>query len=429
MGTAVALGLFCLLMTLGVPVAISMLAASFAALYFVMGVPLTVVPTYFVSGINGFELLAVPFFILAAEIMNSGGVTKRIVDGAMALCGWMSGALAQVNIVASTIFAGISGAALADLAGLGRLEIKAMVEAGYSLKFSTALTLASSVLGGLIPPSIVMVIYAIAAGQSLGAMLLAGVVPGLLVAVSLMIYVVIAERLGLEYFPPKTVQPLRERATNLVASIPAIITPVIILSGIAFGIVTPTEAAIAACVYAILVSTLIYRELGWREWWESLRRTISSTSVIMLLIGASHVMSWIFTRDQTALAAGNWFAALDMPAWGKLLLVNVFLLIVGFFLEGVPALLILTPILVPTMQDIGVDPIHFGVILNFNLLLGILTPPVGVALFVASNMTGLSVGTLARAILPFFIPFGIALALITYIPEISLALPRLVMGY
>lgn len=418
---------FCVLLLTGVPVAAAMLAASIAVMVFVEPVPLSIIPTYVVSGINGFELLAVPFFILAAEIMNNGGVTRRIVNAALALVGWMSGALAQVNVVASTIFAGISGAALADLAGLGRLEIKAMTDAGYDLKFSTALTLATCLLGALLPPSIVMIIYAVAAEQSLGKMLLAGVVPGLLVAGALMLYLVVIQRMGLVKFPPVSLPSRRQRALDLVDALPALLAPIIILSGIAFGFVTPTEAAVVACLYCIVVALFIYREMTWSKFVDALRRTIMATSVIMLIIGAAHVFSFIIVRDQGAVVAANWFVALEAPTWVKLIIINLFLFVVGMFIEGVPALLILTPILMPAMQAIGVDPIHFGVILNFNLLIGMLSPPVGIGLFVASNMTGLKVTTVTRAVLPFFIPLGISLALITFVPQLSLALPEWIM--
>ncbi|MGI4811816.1 MAG: TRAP transporter large permease [Janthinobacterium lividum] len=428
MATFIVLAIFCVLLLLGIPLGIAMLAACFGFLIFVSHVPLLVIPTYFVSGINSFELLAVPFFILTAEIMNEGGITRRIVGASLAMVGWLPGALAQVLIVASLIFAGISGSALADLAGLGRVGIKSMAEAGYSLKFSTSLVLASSVLGGLSQTSIVMIIYAITAGQSLGKMLLAGLLPGLLVAFCLMVFVYFSYRFKWQEFPAFKLPPLEQRIKDLVYAVPALISPLLILSGIAFGIVTPTEAGVAACIYSLLLATFVYRELTWKGVWNAINHTILSTASIMLLIGASSVLSWIITRDSVAAEAADWFAAMHYPMIFKLLIINAFLLLVGVFLEGVPALLILTPILVPAMQLMGVSPIQFGVILNFNLLLGVIHPPVGVGLFVASNMTGLRIGELARGVLPFFIPLGVALLLITYVPAISLALPTWILG-
>ncbi len=426
MYSAAVIAVFCALLVLGFPVAASMLMASFAVLWWADLVPLTVVPTYLVGGLGGFELVAVPFFILAAELMNSGGITRRMFAAALMLFGRMPAALAQVTVVSQTVLAGISGSAVSDLAGLGRMQIRVMREAGYDLRFATGLVASCCLMGSMIPPSITLVIYAIAAEASVGKMLLAGLVPGLLLAAALMTYVWLLARRGGPGFARADLPGWRARLRVVAGALPALLSPVILLMGIAAGLFTPTEAAIVASLYCLAVATFFYREMTLAKLWRALRRTVLSTAVVMFLIAASNVVSWIITYDQGAMHAAQWFTALDQPLWLKLLLVNIFLLLVGIFLEPVPALLILVPILVPALASIGIDPVHFGIIMNFNLLLGILTPPVGIALFVAANITGMSVVQVSRAVAPFFLPLLAVLLLYTYVPWLSLALPRLV---
>ena len=416
--------LFTALLLLRVPVSLSMLMASLAVLVAMGDVPLLVIPQYVIHGLSKFELLAVPFFILAAEIMNAGGLTRRIYAFALACVGWMTGGLAQVNVVASIVFAGISGTAMADAAGLGRVEIKAMRDAGYDPAFSCAVTLASCMIGPLIPPSVVMIVYAITAEVSVGAMLLAGVGPGLFLALVLMTFIYALVKSG-RYHCPTTPRPSRrELARVFWQGIPALISPVIIVVGIVSGVFTVTEAGIAACLYSFAVAVLVYRELTVARFARVVVRATLSSSMIMFLISTATVMAWLITREQVAAQAAAWFAGLSGEVWIQLLALNVFLIFVGCMIEGLPALLIMVPVLLPVVQEMGIDPVHFGVILVFNLLIGIITPPMGVGLFVVSNFTGVSIESMVRACVPFLVPLLLTLGVITYVPELTLALPQ-----
>lgn len=418
--------LFCLLLALRVPVCMSMLIASIAVILS-LDVPLLVIPQYLIHGLSNFELIAIPFFILAAEIMNSGGLTRRIFNFGEVCVGWMAGGLAQVSVVASMIFAGISGTAVADAAGLGRLQVKAMRDAGYDPAFAAAVTISASLIGPLIPPSIIAIVYAVAAEVSVGKMLLAGVGPGLLLGATLMIFCYYMARSG-RYACP--VVPLPSRAEFLRAlwqGSPALLAPVVILSLIVSGVATATEAGIVATFYSLVVSLLIYRELTPRTLLQALVRTLLSSGMVMFLIATASLMSWIVTREQTGLQAAAWFVGLSDQKWIQLLWLNVFLTLVGTVLEGIPALLILVPVLLPVAAQIGVDPVHFGIILIFNLLIATVSPPMGVVLFVVANFTKLPMGQIVRALVPFFIPLGAALILITYVPAVTLWLPNLLL--
>ena len=427
MVTVVVLSLFILLMLLRVPVAISMFMVSVLVLVWLGDVPLVALPQYAISGVSSFELLAVPFFILAAEIMNTGGLTTRIFRLALVASGWLPGGLAQVNIVGSVIFAGISGTAVADASGLGRVEIKAMREAGYDVGFSAGLTLASCIVGPLIPPSVIMILYALVAEVSVGRMLLAGIGPGLLLAGVLMAWVFWLVVTGRTPSPKVEIPRGRELRRIVIEGLPALAAPFIIMFGIVGGVFTPTEAGVAACVYSLIISLLFYHELTWKLLGEVIVRATLSTAMIMLIIGAATAMAWIITREQSAVQIAQWMTSLTDSVWLQLILINVFLLIVGCLIEGVPALLILTPVLLPVVTKLGIDPIHFGSIMVFNLLIGIITPPMGIGLFIMSNITGLRVEQVTRASLPFMVPLLVVLLIITFVPEISLWIPRVLM--
>jgi tripartite ATP-independent transporter DctM subunit len=424
----VALVLFCLLLLLRVPVSVSMLMASLIALLAVGRIPLLVLPQMIGHGLGKFELLAVPFFILAAEIMNAGGLTFRIFRFAKALVGWMPGGLAQVNVVASVVFAGLSGTAMADAAGLGRIEIKAMRDADYDAGFACAVTLASCIVGPLVPPSVVMIIYAITAEVSVGAMLLAGVGPGLMLAGLLMGFVYVAAKTGMYHCPIVPASGRDEVIRFLVEGAPALVAPILIVAGIVGGIFTATEAGVAACIYSLAVSLTVYRELTWRRFAQVLVRATLSSAMIMFLIGCASVLAWIVTRERVAAEAAAWIARFSTERWSQLLVINVFLLMVGCLIEGLPALLIMIPVMLPVALQIGVDPVHFGVILVFNILVGIITPPMGVGLFVVASYTGVPFERITRACIPFFIPLLLALMVITFVPELSLWLPRVLLG-
>ena len=426
--TFLILGLFSVLLLLRVPVAMSMLFASLIVLVAQGEVPLIVVPQFIIAGLTKFELLAVPFFILAAEIMNSGGLTERIFRFALACVGWMRGGLAQVNVVASVVFAGISGTAVADAAGLGRVEVDAMRRAGYDTAFAAAVTLSSSVVGPLVPPSVVMIIYAIVAEVSVGKMLLAGVVPGLLLAAVLMVFIYWLARTGRVECPKTELPTGADFRRALLEGVPALVAPFIILMGIVGGVVTPTEAGVAASVYSFLVSLLIYREMSLDRIRTIIINATLSSAQVMFIIGVATVMSWIITREQSAMQIAQWMTGLTDQVWAQLLMLNVFLLIVGALIEGVPALLVLVPVLLPVAVNLGVDPVHFGVIMVLNIVIGLITPPMGIGLFIMANITGQTVERITVACMPFLVPLLLTLVLVTFVPWLSLWLPTLLMG-
>lgn len=425
MHTIILVAVFFVSLGIGVPIGMSMLITSLTMLLFVMDLPVMLLPQVMVNGLTSFELLAVPLFILAAEIMNVGGLTNRIMAASLVIAGRITGGLAQVSIVATVIFSGISGSALADAAGLGRIQIRQMQKAGYDLRFASAVVLAACIIAPLNPLSIIGVIYAIQAHVSVGRMLLAGIVPGLIVAISLMIYVWIAVKTGRVKCPPVEIPTAREGAKIIIGALPAILAPVIIFSGLVGGIFTVTETGVAACVYSLAASAIFYRELTFKTFFVSVQRAVLSTGFVMLMIATGTVMSYLITLDQGLLQVAAWFEGLAMTPVAKLLVLNVVLLIIGAVIEGIPALLILIPVLLPVAVALGVDPIQFGVILNFNLCIGLIHPPMGLALFVVSNISKLTTETLAWAVLPFLIPLLICLLLFTYIPELSLWLPNL----
>ncbi|MGI4816251.1 MAG: TRAP transporter large permease [Janthinobacterium lividum] len=424
--TAIVFGLFCGFLMLRVPVAIAMIAASICTLL-LLHVPLVVIPQSLQIGLDSFEMLAVPFFILAAEIMNTGGITRRIVRLANLLVGAVPGSLAQVSVVASVVFAGISGTAIGDAAGLGRVQFLAMRENGYEPGFAAAVPLAAAVIGGLGPSSVVLILYAVSAEVSVGRMLLAGTLPLLIIAFALMAYIFWLVKTGRVSCPP-TPRPRRAEILPIIFDgLPALVTPTIILTGLVSGWFTPAESGVAACVYSFLLCALYYRSLPLQEIPRMFLRATLSTAMVMFVISASTLMSWIITYDQAAANLVEIIAAWHVHPWLLLAVINVALLAIGAFVEGVPALLILTPILLPLVKSVGVDPVHFGVIMVFNLLIGLIHPPIGLGLFIMSNVTGLSVEKVTRAVIPFLIPLVIALIAITYLPFISMTLPNLVL--
>lgn len=425
--TFTVLALFAVFFLLNIPIAVSMLMVSMIVLVTVVDVPLVVVPQYIVAAANKFEFLAIPFFILAAELMNSTGVTERIFRFAIMMTSWMRGGLAQVSIMASVIFAGISGTAVADAAGLGRVVIASMNKAGYDTKFSAGLVIATCIIGPLIPPSVVGVIYAVTAEVSVGRMLLAGVGPGLLLAVILMATVWWLARSGRVYCPPVPRPTSAEFRHAVLDGLPAVLTPFIILLGIIGGVITPTEAGVAACVYALMIAGFYYRSLTIVHLKEAFVRTTLATAMIMMIICAATVMAFIITREQAAVSLLQAMSELTGELWIQLLLINGFLLLVGCLIEGIPAMLILIPVMLPVVTHLGLDPIHFGCILIFNLLLGIITPPMGVGLFILSKITGLPVESVFKGCFPFLMPLVLSLLIITFIPQVSLFLPNLLL--
>ena len=422
--TATMMVISIVLFLLRVPVSI---ALGIAALYGIwkIGVPPAIIPARMIDGVDSFALLAVPFFILAGNLMNAGGLTERIFAFARALVGWISGGLAQVNILGSVIFAGMSGAALADLAGLGAVEIKAMRANGYPVPFSAAVTLASCMVGPLIPPSIILVIYGLATNTSIGQLFLGGLFAGLVVAACLMIYVFIYVKVRKPEWARPEPFDYREVVRTGVYGAPALLAPVIILGSLMLGVSTPSELGAIATLYAVAVG-LFYRQFTWRKVRLALVETITMTGIIMYLFAIASAMNFVVARERVAHHAAEFMAQLTTTPILGIMLVNAFLIVVGMFLEGPVAILIIAPILLHVVAEYGMGPVQFGVMLSFNLLIGMITPPMGIGLFVAGKVAGISPEAVLRASWPFFIPLLIGLAMISYVPWITEWLPAVV---
>ncbi|WP_280550409.1 TRAP transporter large permease [Halomonas sp. 11-S5] len=417
-------GMLFTLLVLGVPIAVSLGGSSLLYVALSGSVPEVVVAQRMISGIDSFPLLAIPFFILAGNLMNNGGITTRIFDFAKALMGWMRGGLGHVNVGASIVFSGMSGAAVADAGGLGTIEIKAMREAGYDEEFAVGITAASSTIGPIIPPSLPMVIYGVMASVSVGQLFVAGLVPGLLMGLVLMLMIFfLARRRGYQRDAAFSWSVLGQTFKRAILSL---FTPVIIVGGIMTGAFTPTEAAIAAVVYALFLGGVVYRILTWRRLMKVSMETIETTAVILLIVAGASIFAWILTSNQVAQQVVNLLGPLADNPVATLIIINIVLLIVGCFMETIAAITILVPVLLPLAVTSGVDPVHFGVIMVLNLMIGLLTPPVGMVLYVLSRVSNISFEKCMRGTLPFLIPLVISLLLVTFIPAISLWLPTLV---
>jgi len=459
--------LFLALMGSGIPVAIAMAGSS---LFFVMAtglVPDFVVIHRMVSGIDSFPLLAVPFFILAGNLMNSAGITNRIYNFALALVGWLRGGLGHVNVVGSMIFAGMSGTAIADAAGLGTIEIKAMKDHGYDLEFAVGVTAASATLGPIIPPSLPFVIYAMFANVSVGALFLAGILPGLVMALLMMATVAffahknkwggdiafnwgrigkaLLELAVVAGFPiciwlatQQGTDPVWTVVIALMLLLAAdrwfrfnavlpIMTPVLLIGGMTSGVFTATEGAIAACVWALFLGLVWFHTLNWKMLIKVSMDTIETTATVLFIVAAASIFGWMLTVTKTTELIAGWVLGFTQDPQVFLLLANGLMLFVGCFLEPVAAITILVPVLLPIVKTLGIDPVHFGLIMVLNLMIGLLHPPMGLVLYVLARVAKLSIERTTMAILPWLVPLLFSLALVTYLPIISLWLPRLVM--
>ena len=458
--------IFLFLLSGGLPVAMAMAAASLIYLLFVPSSPPFVVVHRMVSGIDSFPLLAVPFFILAGNLMNTAGITHRIYSYALALVGWLKGGLGHVNVVGSVVFAGMSGTAIADAAGLGTIEIKAMTDHGYDPEFAVGVTAASATLGPIIPPSLPFVIYGMMANVSVGALFLAGIFPGVVMALLMMLTVAyFAHKNGwggdVKFEWPKLLKALLEtlvviawplviwllvtevgthaqltvlvglvllfaadKLFNFQAVLP-IMTPVLLIGGMTTGVFTPTEGAIAACVWALILGFLWYRTLHFKLFVKICLDTVETTATVLFIVAAASIFGWLLTATGVTAAIGQWVLGVTDQPWQFLLLANLLMLFVGCFLEPTAAITILVPILVPICQQLGIDLVHFGLIMVLNLMIGLLHPPMGMVLFVLARVANLSVERTTMAILPRLVPLLGSLLLITYVPSIALWLPRL----
>ena len=411
-----------LLIALNIPVGYAMLAVSMAYVSLKPDLPLIVAAQQVAAGSDKFLLLAIPFFFLAAEFMSSGGVMHRLVNLARALVGHMRGGLGQMNIVGSVFFAGISGSAVADAAGIGRVEIEIMRRGGYPHAFSAVVTATSATIGPIIPPSIPLVVYGSIAGVSVGKLFLAGFVPGLLMALSLMVAVHFMSIRN--NYPRDTWVGWQRLGGSVVRSLPVLLLPAIILGGIFSGVFTATESAIVASIYAMFLG-LVLRELKVRAIPGILVRVACDTARVMFIVAAASFYSWILAREGLPNALAGWFLTLGTDPWVFLLLVNLLLLVLGTFMEPIPIMVIVVPTLLPVATALGIDLVHFGLVVTLNLMIGLVTPPVGLVMFVVMQITGLKLEEFLRALWPFLLALLAALALITYVPEIVLFLPRL----
>ncbi len=458
------LGSFLVMMLVGVPVAISMAVAS--VLYIVLyGIaPDIIVAQRMIAGVESFPLLAVPFFILAGNLMNSAGVTGRIYSFAVALVGWMKGGLAQVNIIGSVIFSGMSGTALADAAGIGTIEIKAMKDHGYPVEAAVGVTAASATLGPIFPPSLPFVIYGMMANVSIGALFMAGILPGIVMTLLMMITVAAFayyKRWGSD--APFDVRQLLSAGLEIIvvlmvpvaiylmmraglsmnaaagiallallaldwyfgfSAVMALMTPVILIGGMTMGWFTPTEAAVAAVLWSLFLGLVRYRTMTFSTLAKASFDTIETTASVLFIVTAASVFAWLLTVSQAAQLLSDAILSITDNKWVFLILVNLLMLFVGCFLDTIAAITILVPILLPIVAKFGIDPVQFGLIMTLNLMIGLLHPPLGMVLFVLSRVAKLSVERTTMAILPWLVPLFLALILITFIPAVSLWLPQ-----
>ena len=424
MDMLVLLGSFAVLMLIGTPVAYALgLASLVGALW--IDLPLDAVMIQLASGVNKFSLLAIPFFVLAGALMAEGGMSRRLVAFAGVLVGFMRGGLSLVNILASTFFGGISGSAVADTASIGSVLIPEMERKGYPRGFSTALTVSGSVQAILIPPSHNMVIYSMAAGGSVSvaALFLAGLMPGLLLGAMLAVYCLFVARKN--NFPRGEVIPMRQALKICLEAMWGLMTMVIILGGIMSGVFTANESASIAVIWSFFVTMFIYRDYKWRDLPKLVHRTVKTVTVVMILIGFAATFGYVMTLMQIPLKITMMFTTLTSNPYLILFYINIMLLLLGTLMDMAPLILILTPILLPVVKTLGVDPVHFGIIIMVNLGIGLLTPPVGSVLFVGSAVGKIKIEALVKSMMPFFVLLLLLLGLVTYWPGLSMWLPRM----
>jgi tripartite ATP-independent transporter DctM subunit len=412
----------CIYLAIGVPV------STVTALVISDAYPMLVLLKETFTGIDSFPLMAVPFFILAAELMSGGSLTEVLLKFAGQFVGHKRGGLGYTNVVSLTFFSGISGSALADAAGPGSMLIRMMDKAGYDRSYAAALTASTAIVGPIIPPSIIMIIYALADDNvSVGSLFVAGIVPGILIAVAMCAvnFWVSKQR---NYKGDGELPSTSEMLSTTWKALPAILLPVLILGGMRAGWFTPTEASVVAVFYALICGKYIYRTLEWKAVPDILSRSALLTASVLLIIGTSASFAWILTIEGMPQTVANWISAMNLNVWGFLIVINIFLLIFGIFIEPLPGVMVLVPILAPVAAKLGVDPIHFAMVVIFNLTLGMITPPVGGLLFVTSNVSKVPLSDLTRELKPFLWAHGVVLVLLTFVPALSNWLPH-VMGF
>ena len=418
----------CIYLAIGVPVAFALGLSTVTALLVSGSFPMLVLLKETFTGIDSFPLMAVPFFILAAELMSGGSLTDVLLRFAGQFVGHKRGGLGYTNVVALTFFSGISGSALADAAGPGSMMIRMMDKAGYDRAYAAALTAATAIVGPIIPPSIIMIIYALADDKvSVGALFVAGLLPGLLIAVAMCVvnwYVSKKRNYRGDGENPTRAQILRTTWRAL----PAILLPVLILGGMRAGWFTPTEASVVAVFYALVCGKYVYGTLKWSAVPDILWRSALLTASVLIIIAMSASFAWVLTIEGVPQAVANWISDMQLSQWTFLIVINIFLLLFGIFIEPLPGIMVLVPILAPVAAKVGIDPTHFAMVVIFNLTLGMITPPVGGLLFVTSNVSRVPMSALTRELVPFLYAHGVVLLLLTFVPALSTWLPH-VMGF
>lgn len=413
------------LLLVGLPVAFALGISSLVYLL-MLDISLTIIPQRMFAGIDTFVLLCIPGFVLAGNLMNVGNITEHIIRFSNALLGHIRGGLGMANVGGSVIFGGISGTAVGDAASFGSVMIPGMAKAGYDKPFAAAVTAASSTIAPMLPPSVPMIIVGSLSGISVGSMFLAGVIPGLMLCIAMMITVyVIAVRRG---YPREPRASLRHLLREGRSAFWALLMTVIILYGIIGGFFTPTEASIVASFYALVVGSLVYKGITWRNLREVLSETVLTSASLMLLVGFANLFGWILTSEQIPQMIATLILGISDNPLVVILIINLLLLLIGAFMETIAALLILFPALLGVATGVGIEPIHFAIIMVLNLMIGLSTPPVGVCLFVVAGIGKLPMLTVARALMPFLFCNLIVLLLVSYIPALSLWLPSLLMG-
>jgi tripartite ATP-independent transporter DctM subunit len=415
---------FTVMLVVGVPIALALALACGAFLWWTGNLDLLAAfPQRLIAGVDQFVLLSIPLFIVAGHLMNSGGITERIVRFSRALVGHLPGGLSQVNVISNMLFSGVSGSATAEVAALGSVLIPAMVKEGYPVRYAAAFTGVTSVLGPIIPPSITMIVYGVLTQTSIAKLFIAGVVPGLIIGAAFMAYAHwMAKR---HNFPVSRRMPWPEKWAATVQAVPALMLPVIILGGILTGVFTPTESAAVAVVYALVLAGLFYRTLTWSALWKGLVDTAMVTSGIMFIVGVASMVGFVMSFEQVPARLAKAMLAISHDKTVLLLLINVVLLVLGLFLEPISIMILTLPVLLALVKTLGVDLVHFGMIVTLNTVIGLVHPPVGICLFIVSGISGVKLDELAIATLPMIAICIAILLLITYVPALSLWLPGL----
>jgi len=423
MSIAILLGTLFVTLVIGMPIAIGIGVSSVVYIIFTQSVSFDIIPQMISNGLDSYNVIAIPFFILAAQIMNRVGVTDRLMAFAGRLIGHYKGGLAHVNILTSMLFAGMSGSAVADSAGLGQILIPTMKKKGYDPAYSAAVTAASSTIGPIIPPSVPIVIYGILSETSIGKLFLAGAVPGVVMGLAM---IALSYYIAVKHDYPKEAKPtFRELVTTTIKVIPALLTPVIILGGMWGGIFSPTEAAAVAVGYAILQGLFMHK-LKLSDLWDAVKEATIYSAIIMLIVASANLFGWILSTEQLPIRFSEWMFSITSNKIVILLILNVFLLILGCFMEILAIMLMTVPVIMPLILQLGIDPVHFGIIMVLNLMIGLLSPPFGLSLYIAQDIAEIPYSQAVKATFPYILLMLALLLVITYFPGFVMFLPNLI---